>query len=216
MKTALSTITAISVIAHLAKDLSQVTWMKTKLQKISTKCLKITDSKPLKKVEKCLSSLKDSVQNKDNSELTHPLQTSNMDSQPLELKTEAQFNTWIRRNFYESANGKVVVQRIENTTSNGVPDFLVILQNRILLIESKFETGKVRPEQSAFQIKTNEIIKESVNKCITLTAYPKTNRFVMRRFDASCIDDSGIEDPCPVTFSLTKEGFNDFYKYVTL
>jgi hypothetical protein len=139
-----------------------------------------------------------------------------MDSQPLELKTEAQFNTWIRRNFYESANGKVVVQRIENTTSNGVPDFLVILQNRILLIESKFETGKVRPEQSAFQIKTNEIIKESVNKCITLTAYPKTNRFVMRRFDASCIDDSGIEDPCPVTFSLTKEGFNDFYKYVTL
>lgn len=139
-----------------------------------------------------------------------------MDSQHSTLKTEAQFNKWITNNFHEQANGKIVVQRIETSTSNGVPDFLVILQNRILLIESKFETGKVRPEQSAFQIKTNEVIKESINKCITLTAYPKTNRFVMRRFDASCINDTGIEDPCPVTFALNKEGFKDFYNYVTL
>jgi len=89
------------------------------------------------------------------------------------------------------------------------------LQDRILLIESKFEVGKIRPEQSAFQIKCNEVIKNSINKCITLTAYPKTNRFVMRRFDASCINDSGVEDPCPVTFGMTKEGFNDFYKYIS-
>ena len=174
------------------------------------------DTKPLQTARKCLSSLKHSVLNKDSSVLTPPLQSSSMDSQHSTLKTEAQFNTWIRNNCHEQANGKIVVQRIETTTSNGVPDLLVILQNRILLIESKFETGKIRPEQSAFQIKTNEVIKESINKCITLTAYPKTNRFVMRRFDASCINESGIEDPCPVTFAMTKTGFKDFYNYITI
>jgi len=131
------------------------------------------------------------------------------------LKKEAQFNQWIRRQFYEQTDGKLVVQRIENTTSNGVPDILVIMQDRVLLVESKFETGKVRPEQSAFQIKCNEVIKDSVNKCITLTAYPKTKRFVMRKFDSSCIGETGIEDPCPVTFSLDPTGFKDFFNYIT-
>jgi len=132
------------------------------------------------------------------------------------MKTEKEFNQWLRRMFYENIPTKCLVQRIENTTSNGIPDIMVVLPNRMVLIESKFETKKIRPEQAAFQIKTNSIIKDSLNTCITLAAYPKTNRFVMLRFDTGSITEEGIKCESEVVFSLDKDGFNDFLNYITL
>jgi hypothetical protein len=117
---------------------------------------------------------------------------------------------------YENIPTKSLVQRIENTTSSGIPDIMVILPNRMVFIESKFETKKIRPEQAAFQIKTNSIIKDSLNTCITLAAYPKTSRFVMMRFDTGSITEEGIKCENEVTFSLDKDGFNDFLNYITL
>jgi Holliday junction resolvase len=126
-----------------------------------------------------------------------------------EMKNEQQFNTWLRRMFRE-ARTKAIIQRIENTTSNGVPDILAILPNQILLIESKFQTRKLRPEQASFQIKTNETIRGSVNKCLTLSAYPKTKRFVVLEFDSLSITEEGIVTENQWSFSLDKEGFNQF------
>ena len=131
------------------------------------------------------------------------------------MKTEKEFNQWIRRMFYECLDSKAVIQRIETTTSNGVPDLLVCLPTKIMLIESKFETRKIRPEQGAFQIKTNSVIKGSINRCITLAAYPKTERFVMMEFDPSCITDNGVECQQEITFTLDKAGFADFINYTT-
>jgi Holliday junction resolvase len=116
--------------------------------------------------------------------------------------------------FFECLDTKAVIQRIETTTSNGVPDILAILPNKVLLIESKFETKKLRPEQAAFQIKSNVVLKDSVNKCITLSAYPKSKRFIMMMFDASSIGKEGIEENGKeVIFSLDKKGFTDFINY---
>lgn len=116
--------------------------------------------------------------------------------------------------FFECLDTKAVIQRIETTTSNGVPDILAILPNKVLLIESKFETKKLRPEQAAFQIKTNIVLEDSVNKCITLSAYPKSKRFIMMMFDASSIGKKGIEENGKeVIFSLDKKGFTDFINY---
>tara|TARA_R110000772_G_scaffold63868_5_gene142809 strand:+ start:7515 stop:7868 length:354 start_codon:yes stop_codon:yes gene_type:complete len=112
---------------------------------------------------------------------------------------------------FRETRTKAIIQRIENTTSNGVPDILAILPNQILLIESKFQTRKLRPEQASFQIKTNETIqKGSVNKCLTLSAYPKTKRFVVLEFDSLSITEEGIVTENQWSFSLDKEGFNQF------
>jgi hypothetical protein len=111
---------------------------------------------------------------------------------------------------FREARTKAIIQRIENTTSNGVPDILAILPNQILLIESKFQTRKLRPEQASFQIKTNETIRGSVNKCLTLSAYPKTKRFVVLEFDSLSITEEGIVTENQWSFSLDKEGFNQF------
>jgi len=132
------------------------------------------------------------------------------------MTTEKSFNQWIRRMFYENSTTKCLVQRIETTTSNGIPDILVILPSKMLLIESKFETKNIRPEQAAFQIKTNAILKNSVNSCITLAAYPKTKRFVMMRFDTDSITEQGITCNDEIRFSLDKKGFNDFVNYIAL
>ena len=126
------------------------------------------------------------------------------------MKNEQEFNKWLKTRFYEAFGRKVIIQRIETTTSNGIPDILAILSDKIILIESKFETGKLRPEQAAFQIRTNEVMRESVNKCLTLSAYPKTKRFVVREFDSLSITDEGIVTESIDTYSLDKEGFKLF------
>jgi hypothetical protein len=113
--------------------------------------------------------------------------------------------------FYEQSNHKVCCQRIETTTGNGVPDFMVILPFGIYLIESKFETTKIRSEQAAFQIRTNSSAKNDVQRCFTLSAYPKTKRLVVTTFNTSSITEDGIVPATEVTYSLDAAGFKQFY-----
>jgi hypothetical protein len=131
------------------------------------------------------------------------------------MRTEQDFNRWLTKQFYETTNKNCVVQRIETTTSNGVPDLLVITQDICFLIESKFETIKVRPEQSAFQIKVNEITKGLNHPCVcvTLSAYPKTKKLVVNIFDKSAITDDGVKCTNTLLFTLDNEGFKEFYNY---
>jgi len=127
------------------------------------------------------------------------------------MKMERDFNKWIRRMFYEQSNHKVCAQRIETTTGNGVPDIMVILPFGIYLIESKFETTKIRPEQAAFQIRTNSIAKDDVQRCITFSAYPKTKRLIVTTYNASSITEDGVVPATEVTYSLDAAGFKQFY-----
>ena len=80
----------------------------------------------------------------------------------FEMKTEKQFNQWITHQFYEKYNKHITVQRIETTTGNGVPDLLILTQDKTWIIESKFETTRLRPEQKAWQIKANSIPTDTV------------------------------------------------------
>jgi len=114
--------------------------------------------------------------------------------------------------FYEHSNHKVCIQRIETTTGNGVPDLLVFLPHGIFLIESKFETTRLRPEQAAFQIKGNSISKSSVSSCLTLSAYPKTKRLVVSTYALESIGEDGIKPVVTTTFTLDSEGFKQFYE----
>ena len=127
------------------------------------------------------------------------------------MKKEQEFNTWIRRMFYEQSNHKVCAQRIETTTGNGVPDIMVILPFGIYLIESKFETTKIRPEQAAFHIRTNAIAQDDVQRCITLSAYPKTKRLVATTYNPSSITEDGIVPATEITYALDSAGFKQFY-----
>jgi hypothetical protein len=126
------------------------------------------------------------------------------------MKSEKQFNQWLTKQFYEASKTKVCVQRIETTTGNGVPDLLVIQPSKILLIESKFETRNIRPEQGAFQIKANEIIRDGNNVCCTLCAYPKTNRLIYQTYNAMSITENGIEPTETIEFTLDANGFANF------
>lgn len=114
--------------------------------------------------------------------------------------------------FYEHANHKVTIQRLETTTGNGVPDLMVVLPSGIYLIESKFETTKLRPEQAAFQIKANSISASSVSSCITLSAYPKTKRLVVSTYAPESIGEDGIEPIVTITYTLDSKGFKKFYE----
>ncbi len=127
------------------------------------------------------------------------------------MTKEQEFNKWIRRMFYEQSNHKVCCQRIETTTGNGIPDFLVVLPFGIYLIESKFETTKIRPEQAAFHIRTNSIAKDDVHRCITLSAYPKSKRLIATTYSAYSISEDGIVPARTTTFTLDSKGFKQFY-----
>ena len=113
--------------------------------------------------------------------------------------------------FYEQSNHKVCAQRIETTTGNGVPDIMVILPFGIYLIESKFETTKIRSEQAAFHIRTNAITQNDIQRCITLSAYPKTKRLVVTTYNTSSITEDGVVPATEVTYSLDSVGFKQFY-----
>ena len=114
--------------------------------------------------------------------------------------------------FYEQSNHKVSCHRIETTTGNGVPDLMVILPFGIYLIESKFETTKLRSEQAAFQIRANEVSEADITRCFTLTAYPKTKRFVVSRYDAASITEDGIKPTKKDEYMLNPSGFTESYK----
>lgn len=119
------------------------------------------------------------------------------------MKNESQFNKWLTKQFYEKYNRHITVQRIETSTGNGVPDLLILTQDTTWLIESKFETTRVRPDQKAWQIKANAIPSDAV--VVTLSAYPKTKRLVVQQFDVTTVDTR--------EFVLDNEGFNEFINY---
>lgn len=119
------------------------------------------------------------------------------------MKNESQFNKWLTKQFYEKYNRHITVQRIETTTGNGVPDLLILTQDTTWLIESKFETTRVRPDQKAWQIKTNAIPSNAI--VVTLSAYPKTKRLVVQHFNVTETDTR--------EFVLDNEGFNEFINY---
>ena len=127
------------------------------------------------------------------------------------MKTEAQFNTWLRKKIYEKSNHKAVVQRVENTTGNGVFDLFVILPHKVLFIESKFETRKLRNEQYALQIKASTVVDNDVCRVLAICVYPKTNRFVVDMYTVASITDSGIEPTTTTNYELSDQGFNSFY-----
>jgi len=127
------------------------------------------------------------------------------------MKTEKQFNQWITHQFYEEYNKHITVQRIETTTGNGVPDLLILTQDKTWIIESKFETTRLRPEQQAWQIKANSIPTDAV--VITLCAYPKTKRLVVQQYNDISITNDGIHPVVDTEFTLDNEGFKEFINY---
>jgi hypothetical protein len=118
------------------------------------------------------------------------------------MKNEAAFSTWLRKQFYAVTNGQVVVQRIETTTGNGVPDLLIITPQTTYLIETKYETTNLRPMQKAWHTKVESVLgKESQHtKTLVMCAYPKTKRLVTFTV-------KGTSE----TFPLTRDGFKEFY-----
>ena len=129
------------------------------------------------------------------------------------MTTEKQFNKWITKQFYETYNKEISVQRIETTTGNGVPDLLVITPSEVWFIESKFQTSNIRPEQLAWQIRANEIIKNENTIVITMCAYPKTKRFLVCKYDRTSISLDKTKPSVIGEFSLDKKGFKDFINY---
>ena len=127
------------------------------------------------------------------------------------MKTEKQFNQWITHQFYEKYNKHITVQRIETITGNGVPDLLILTQDKTWLIESKFETTRLRPEQQAWQIKANSIPTDAL--VVTLSAYPKTKRLVVQQYNDISITDDGIHPVVDTEFTLDNEGFKEFINY---
>jgi hypothetical protein len=128
------------------------------------------------------------------------------------MKTEAQFNTWIRRQFYEQSEKKVCVQRIETTTCNGIFDILVVLPHTTLFIESKFQTRRLRPEQYATQIKFNSVIDGDHANFLSMSAYPKRKKFIVCKYEPSSINEKSIDPVLELEYDLSKTGFHKFYK----
>lgn len=127
------------------------------------------------------------------------------------MTSEKQFNQWLTKQFYETFDKHITVQRIETITGNGVPDLLVLTKDTTYLIESKFQTTRLRPEQQAWQIKANTIPTNAV--VVTLSAYPKTKRLVVQQYNDISITDDGIYPVVDTEFTLDNEGFKEFINY---
>lgn len=126
------------------------------------------------------------------------------------MTTEKHFNQYITKQFYEYYKGKVVTQRIETTTGNGVPDLLIITPNQVFIIESKFQTTKLRAEQYAWQIKTNKVIDSMPTFVLSLCAYPKSNTMIVNVYDEDSISEDGIQPTKTDKYTLNKDGFTKF------
>ena len=126
------------------------------------------------------------------------------------MTTEKHFNQYITKQFYEYYKGKVVTQRIETTTGNGVPDLLIITPTEVFIIESKFQTTKLRAEQYAWQIKTNKVIDSMPTFVLSLCAYPKSNTMIVNVYDEDSISEDGIQPTKTDKYTLNKDGFTKF------
>ena len=127
-------------------------------------------------------------------------------------ESEKQFNQWITHQFYEEYNKHITVGNASKLAGgNGVPDLLILTQDKTYLIESKFETTRLRPEQQAWQIKANSIPTDAV--VVTLCAYPKTKRLVVQQYNDISITNDGIHPVVDTEFTLDNEGFKEFINY---
>lgn len=126
------------------------------------------------------------------------------------MTSEKQFNQYITKQFYDYYQKQITVQRIETTTSNGVPDFFIVTPNQVFLVESKFQTTKLRAEQYAWQIKTNKVIDCDNIHVLSLCAYPKTNRMVVHAYNQDSIGADGIQPCSEGEYTLDKDGFTKF------
>ena len=126
------------------------------------------------------------------------------------MKTEKQFNQWITHQFYEEYNKHITVQRIETTTGNGVPDLLIITPTEVFIIESKFQTTKLRAEQYAWQIKTNKVIDSMPTFVLSLCAFPKSNTMIVNVYDEDSLGEDGIQPVKTDKYTLNKDGFTKF------
>ena len=126
------------------------------------------------------------------------------------MTTEKHFNQYITKQFYEYYKGKVVTQRIETTTGNGVPDLFIITPTEVFIIESKFQTTKLRAEQYAWQIKTNKVIDSMPTFVLSLCAYPKSNTMIVNVYDEDSISEDGVQPTRIDKYTLNKDGFTKF------
>ena len=126
------------------------------------------------------------------------------------MTSEKHFNQYITKQFYEYYKGKVVTQRIETTTGNGVPDLLIITPTEVFIIESKFQTTKLRAEQYAWQIKTNKVIDSMPTYVLSLCAYPKSRTMIVNVYDEDSIGEDGIQPTKTDKYTLNKDGFTKF------
>lgn len=127
------------------------------------------------------------------------------------MRTEAQFNTWLRKGFHEETGGNCVIERVESTVGNGIFDLFVILPHKVLFIESKYETTKLRSEQYALQIKASTVVENNVCRVMSISVYPKTKRFVVNTYCTLSITEDGIKPTSTTSYKLSKEGFKLFY-----
>ena len=117
------------------------------------------------------------------------------------MKNEAAFSTWVRKLAYKYTQSSVLFQRIETTTSSGVPDVLMLTNNKTLLLELKYETKNLRPMQKAWHKRIKKLVEanETVELCV-LCAYPKTKRMVFF-----------VVDQEPIEYELTQEGLYNLF-----
>lgn len=117
------------------------------------------------------------------------------------MKNEAAFSTWVRTLAYKYTESSLLFQRIETTTSSGVPDVLMLTKYKTLLIELKYETTKLRPMQNAWHKRMQKLAEanKTLEVCV-LCAYPKTKRLVY-----FVIDEPQKE------YELSKTGLNQLF-----
>lgn len=66
---------------------------------------------------------------------------------------EAKFAAWFRKNLILEG---AMTQRIETTTGRGVPDLMILFRGQIRLVELKWKTHIIRPEQCVWAFRARE------------------------------------------------------------
>lgn len=91
------------------------------------------------------------------------------------MRTEKEFVTWLKNQLMPMSDP----QRIENTTSRGVPDMNVCYQGKEFWIEAKLFTGGrvlIRPEQHAWMMRRSA----HSGRCFVVALHPNMSIHVWR------------------------------------
>ena len=118
------------------------------------------------------------------------------------MKNEAAFSTWVKTIASKYVpQSSLLFQRIETTTSSGVPDVLMITPKKTLLLELKYETTNLRPMQKAWHKRIEQLVKanKTLEVCV-LCAYPRTKRLV-----------HFVVDKPQKEYELSKTGLNQLF-----